>query len=267
MTFFDIVLLAAAGFAAGTVNAIAGGGTFFTFGALVATGLPTLNANTTSALALTPANIASVAAYRDELKLYPREVAIFAAIGAAGSVVGALLLIALGDAGFRPVVPWLLLFATLLFAFNARIGIWAQSLIGKRDKEHGDKELGDKKLGDSGFGVPAYLFIAASSVYGGFFGAGIGIIMLAALGIIESGNYHKINAIKNVVAMVNQAIAVALFIGGGLISWPHALVTMAASVVGGYLGVGLARRLPAPVVRATVVTIGAALTVIFFWRG
>lgn len=257
MSALDIVLLAVAGFAAGVVNAVAGGGTFFTFGALVATGLPTLNANTTSALALTPANIASVAAYRKELKLYPREALIFSVIGAVGSVFGALLLIWLGDAGFRPFVPWLLLFATLLFALNSRIATMAQSLIGKRDNGPGD----------GGLGLPAYLFVSLSSVYGGFFGAGIGIIMLAALGIIESGNFHKINAIKNLVAMVNQAIAVALFVGGGLISWPHALVTMAASVVGGYLGVSVARRVPVPVIRTVVVTIGAALTVIFFWRG
>jgi uncharacterized membrane protein YfcA len=256
VTGIDVALLAVAGFAAGVVNAVAGGGTFFTFGALVETGLPTLTANTTSALALTPANIASVAAYRKELALYPREALVFSVIGAGGSLLGALLLIWLGDAGFRPFVPWLLLFATLLFAFNSHIATMAQSLIGKRDDGAG-----------GGLGLPAYLFISLSSVYGGFFGAGIGIIMLAALGIIETGNFHKINAIKNLVAMVNQAVAVALFVGGGLISWPEAFVTMAASVVGGYLGVSVARRVPVPIIRAVVVTIGAALTVIFFLRG
>lgn len=252
MTLVDIALLTAAGFAAGVVNAVAGGGTFFTFAALVATGLPTISANATSALALTPANIASVLAYREELRVHGREAWIFGAVSVIGAALGAVALIWLGDPGFRRFVPWLLLFATLLFAFSGPISRLTAPAIGDgRAASHGG----------------AYALIALLGVYGGFFGAGIGIIMLAGLGLLEPGNFHKINAIKAVVATVIQAVAIILFIGGGLISWPHALVTMVAAALGGYLGVDVARRVPEPVVRAVVVAIGAALTAVFFLRG
>src|SRR5205085_3060911 len=121
-----IILLVAAGFAAGIVNAIAGGGTFFTFAALVASGLPTLDANATSAVALTPANLASVVAYRSEVTRYIRDIIPLAALSIAGAAIGTWLLITIGDAGFRPTVPWLLLLATLLFAFSGRIGVVTQ---------------------------------------------------------------------------------------------------------------------------------------------
>lgn len=251
MSLVDILLLAGAGFAAGVVNAVAGGGTFFTFGALVATGLPTLNANATSALALTPANIASVVAYQREILANPREVAIFAAIGTAGGIAGALLLLRLGDVGFRPFVPWMLLFATCLFAISGHLRAIIAPVVASRSL---------------GVRLTAYALVAILSIYGGFFGAGMGIMLLAAMAVIEAGDYHKANSIKNVVAMMIQLLAVALFIGGGLVSWPHGLVAMTASVVGGYLGVDVARRVPERIVRAVVVTIGAILTVIFFLR-
>lgn len=251
MALVDILLLAIAGFAAGVVNAVAGGGTFFTFGALVAAGLPTLNANATSALALTPANIASVAAYRTELRQYPREALIFACLGAAGGIAGALLLMWLGDVGFRPFVPWLLLFATCLFAISGKLRAIIAPLVASRSM---------------GIRFTAYALVGVLSIYGGFFGAGMGIMLLAAMAVIEAGNYHKANSIKNVVAMMIQFVAIVLFILGGLVSWPHGLVTMTASVVGGYLGVDVARRVPERYVRTAVVTIGAALTVIFFLR-
>jgi uncharacterized membrane protein YfcA len=108
--------------------------------------------------------------------------------------------------------------------------------------------------------------MAIVSVYGGFFGAGMGIMMLAALAILESGDFHKSNAIKNVVACLVQIVSAGLLIAGGLIHWPHALVTMAASIAGGYLGVRIARRVPEKIIRTVVVTVGAALTVVFFLR-
>ena len=251
MSLIDILLLAGAGFAAGVVNAVAGGGTFFTFGALVAAGLPTLNANATSALALTPANIASVVAYRREIMANLREAAIFAGLGAAGGIAGALLLMRLGDVGFRPFLPWLLLFATCLFAISGHLRTIIAPIVASRSLA---------------VRFTASALVGILSIYGGFFGAGMGIMLLAAMAVIEAGNYHKANSIKNVVAMMIQLVAVVVFIGGGLVSWPHGLVAMTASVVGGYLGVDVARRVPERVVRAVVVTIGAALTVIFFMR-
>jgi uncharacterized protein len=251
VTSLQILLLVLAGFAAGTVNAVAGGGSFFTFAALVFGGLPSLDANATSAVALTPSNVAIVVGYRAELRKYFREMLPFLVLGAIGAAVGAWLLIAIGDEGFRPTVPWLLLVATVLFALSTRINrlvapFAASSTVAAR--------------------FAALLLMAIVSVYGGFFGAGMGIMMLAALAIIESGDFHKSNAIKNVVAFLVQVVSAGLLIAGGLIHWPHAFITMAASVAGGYLGVGIARRVPENIIRAVVVTVGAALTVVFFLR-
>lgn len=251
MTSLQIILLVLAGFAAGTVNAVAGGGSFFTFAALAFGGLPALDANATSAVALTPSNVAIVVGYRAELRKYFREMLPFLVLGAIGAAVGAWLLIAIGDEGFRPTVPWLLLVATVLFALSTRINrliapFAASSTVAAR--------------------FAALLLMAIVSVYGGFFGAGMGIMMLAALAIIESGDFHKSNAIKNVVAFLVQVVSAGLLIAGGLIHWPQAFITMAASVAGGYLGVGIARRVPEHIIRAVVVTVGAALTVVFFLR-
>jgi uncharacterized membrane protein YfcA len=214
--------------AAGTINAIAGGGTFITFAALVASGLPTLDANATSAVALTPANLASVAAYRSEVRTYFREMLPFAIIGLIGGGIGALLLIWLGDGGFRPLVPWLLV-ATLMFAFSSQIRAFAAPF---SQGQHTTAKL------------VAYGVMTIVAIYGGFFGAGIGIMMLAALSIIASGDYHKANSTKILVAFLIQVVSAALLIAGGLVHWPQALVTIVASSLGGYYGVGLARIVP-----------------------
>lgn len=251
MTLFEFLLLAVAGFAAGAVNAIAGGGTFFTFSALVAGGLPTLDANATSAVALTPANIASVTAYRKEFRLYWREIVPFSIIGAIGGIFGAVLLVRLGDIGFRPLVPWLLLVATVLFALSGRLRQFIAPFVESQSPAAR---------------ATAYGLMAIVSVYGGFFGAGMGIMMLAAMAVIEGGNFHKANTIKNMVSFFAQGAAIILLIAGGLVHWPQAIVTMVASIVGGYLGVGVARRVPEKIIRAAVVSVGAVLTVIFFMR-
>lgn len=251
MTVLEFLLLAVAGFAAGAVNAVAGGGTFFTFSALVAGGLPTLDANATSAVALTPANIASVTAYRKEFRLYWREIVPFSVIGAIGGIFGAVLLVKLGDIGFRPLVPWLLLVATVLFALSGRLRQFIAPFVESRSPAAR---------------ATAYGLMAIVSVYGGFFGAGMGIMMLAAMAVIEGGNFHKANTIKNMVSFFAQGAAIILLIAGGLVHWPQAIVTMVASIVGGYLGVGVARRVPEKIIRAAVVSVGAVLTVIFFMR-
>jgi uncharacterized membrane protein YfcA len=251
MTVVDIVLLLISGFAAGAINAVAGGGSFFSFAALVAAGLPTLDANATSAAALAPSNVAIAIGYRSELREHFRDIVAFSLIGLAGGALGAYILIALGDAGFRPLVPWLLLAATLTFALSNRlravIAPWA-----------GGNSVAALAVG--------YVVMTVVSVYGGFFGAGMGIMMLAALAILEGGDYHRANAIKNIVAMLIQAISAIVLIAGGLVHWSQALVVMAASIAGGYFGVGLARRVPLPVIRAAVIIAGAVLTLIFFRR-
>jgi uncharacterized protein len=251
VTFLQILLLILSGFVAGAVNAFAGGGTFFTFAALVFAGVPTLDANATSAVALTPANLAGVVGYRHEVRRHSRELLPIVVISLVGAAFGAWLLISIGDEGFRPTVPWLLLFATVLFAFAPRItGMVAPFAA----------------AGSTAWRIAAYLVITLVAIYSGFFGAGAGIMMLAALAIVEGGDFHKSNAIKNVVAFLAQIMSSALLIVGGLVHWQQALIIMAASVAGSYFGVLAARRAPVRLIRAAVVTAGAALTVVFFLR-
>lgn len=251
MTFMQIFLLALSGFAAGAVNAVAGGGTFFTFAALVFAGLPTLDANATSAVALTPANFAGVAGYRDELRKYAREVMPIVVISLAGAALGAWILIAIGDEGFRPTVPWLLLFATVLFAVAPSLN----RIVAPAARSN-----------TAAFRLFAYLLITLVAIYSGFFGAGAGIMMLAALAIVEGGDFHKSNAIKNVVALLAQFVSSALLIAGGLVHWREAIIVMVASVAGTFVGLHAARRAPVRMIRAVVVTVGAVLTVLFFIR-
>ncbi len=250
MSVAEIVALVLAGFIGSIANAMAGGGTFFTFAAMVAFGLPALDANATSAVGFLPSSLAIGAAYRDETLARWRKVVPYGVIGIVGGIGGAVLLIRLGDARFRPLVPWLIGGATLLFAFSGQLRTAVQRIAG-----HGG-------IGPLG----GYALISGIAVYGGFFGAGMGIMLLAGLALVEHGDFHEANATKNIVATLSQTVAVVLFIIGGLVRWPEAIITMLAGTAGGYVGVILARRIPIGVVRGVVVAVGAALTVVFAVR-
>jgi uncharacterized membrane protein YfcA len=246
----DFAILAAAGFLSGALNAVAGGGTFFTFAALLAAGLPPITANATSAVALAIGSLASAAAYRREISSLWRNMLRLALASAVGALVGALILVALDNVTFRGLIPWLLLFATVVFALGPRIA----GAVGTAD-------IGAPTLARRLAGM-AIQFLTA--VYGGFFGAGMGFLMLASLGLTEGTDYHRINAIKQILAIIIQAVAIVIFIHGGLIAWPAALVTMAAAVAGGYLGVDVARKVPGSIMRGFVIASGAALTLYYF---
>jgi uncharacterized membrane protein YfcA len=167
---------------------------------------------------------------------------------ALGSLIGAVVLITLDNETFARFVPWLLLLATLVFAFGPRIS----------------KLLPERAHDDPKHRAVAAVVQFVMSIYGGFFGAGMGIMMLASLGITEGQNFHRINALKHILSTVIQTASILIFIQGGVISWPEALVLIAAVVVGGWLGVGVARRFPLAVVRGFVIATGAALTVYYF---
>jgi uncharacterized membrane protein YfcA len=252
MTFTEIVLLALAGFAGGVANAVAGGGTFFSFPIMVAFGMSTLDANATTAVGFVPGSLATTAAYWQDTRHRVREIVPFALIGIAGGVVGALLVIGIGDAGFRPTVPWLLAGATLVFAFSGKIKAYTA-----RFTQKGARHA--KAI--------AYVLMGLAAIYGGFFGAGLGIMVLATLAVIEDGDFHRANATKNILCVLAQIMAVVLFVWNGLVHWPQALVTITGAILGGYYGIVVARRVPEHIVRAVVVAVGTVLSLIFFVRG
>lgn len=242
-------LLALAAFAAGVLNAIAGGGSFLTFPALVFTGVPPIVANATSALAVSPGYLGSTLGFRRELReLPPARLRREALIASIGGVAGALLLLVTPASVFSGIVPWLLLFATVLFAAGPRIA-----------KRVGARQGAGARWRDPG--------LFAVSVYGGYFNGGLGILLMALYTLAGESRINTMNALKNFNSLVLSWLSVAAFVVAGAIAWKQGLLMMAAATLGGFVGAHGARRLPAAWIRAVVIATGAIMSVVFFAKG
>lgn len=253
----SLVLVPIVAFVAGIGNAVAGGGTFFTFPALTGlAGLTEKAANITSTLGLWPGSAASVAAARPELRKVPRALALrFGAISLVGGVIGSLLLLWTSAEAFRLVVPWLLAFATVIFGFSQRIAAWAQ--LASRDQR--------------AFPILVAVVQLLVAIYGGYFGAGIGILMLAGLAFSGIDDLHVINGLKVLLATLINGIAVVVFaayelVGEGGVVWRYAIPMAVLSSFGGFAGIAVARRLPRERLRAFILVIGVALTLAYFYK-
>jgi len=242
-----LVVLAAA--CSGVVNSIAGGGTLLTFPALLGLGIPPLIANATSTVALWPASLSSMWGYRRELQGARGWALRFAVPSLLGGAVGALLLLRTPPHLFDALVPALVLGATLLFVLQRPLLAMVRRRGGLRLPGNGDLPPASSALLAAQFGI---------GVYGGYFGAGIGILMLAALGFMGFTNIHRMNGLKSWGALCMNAVAAALFATSRLVNWPVALAMAAGSVAGGYFGAGVARRIGQEPVRAAIVGIGFA---------
>lgn len=233
---------------AGIVNSIAGGGTLLTFPSLIAAGLNPLSANATSTVALLPGALSSMLAYRGELAGARRWAALFAVPSLAGGALGAFLLLHTSPEVFERVVPWLVLGATALFLLQRPLLRWIR----------GDAAATTTDLAISGTTPSPALLLGqfAVGVYGGYFGAGIGILMLAALGLMGFTNIHRMNGLKNWGGFCMNAVAALGFALSGLVDWPVALVMAVGSVVGGYIGARAAQRVPQDIVRGAVAVVG-----------
>jgi hypothetical protein len=247
------VVVAAAAFAAGLINSIAGGGTLVSFPALLWAGRDPVLANATSTAALWPASLAGVYGFRRELKGGARTFLLFGAPSLAGGVLGAALLLRTPSETFGRLVPFLILFATLLLA--------AQEPISRRLRRSGE---GHEPTRAWWAGAVAFQFCVG--VYGGYFGAGIGILMLAALGLLGFTDIHRMNALKNLLAICINGVAAVYFIAGGAVIWSDVLVMTFAAVAGGYTGARLAYRLGRRFVRLAVIIIGLVMSVSLFFR-
>lgn len=252
MSLLDAMLLLAAGFAGGTVNAIAGGASFFTFPAMLAVGIPPVAANASNATALVPASlVAAWAQRRDLADAGLRRLPVLALLSVAGGVVGAVLLLVSSDDAFMVAVPFLLLVATALFAFSPRL----LAMVRARRPSHG----GGLKLTARTAAV-----LIPCLIYGGYFGAGLGIMLLAGLAVSGLDELRVANALKNGMSALVNSVAVAIFISQGLVAWPATLAMMAGAALGGFAGARIARRLPQRLFRAIVIGVGSLLTVWYF---
>jgi uncharacterized protein len=239
-----LALLCLAAFVAGAINSVAGGGTLLTFPALLAIGVPPIAANATSTVALVPGSFAGFWGFRDELKGSRRELIAFAIPSLIGGVIGALFVDRVGDRTFARLVPWLIFSATALFALQPMVKAWLARAVPDAPRKRAPYAL-------------AFQFVVA--IYGGFFGAGMGILMLATLGFLGLTNIHRMNGVKNFAAVCINGVAAVTFIILGRVRWPLALMMAVAAIAGGTLGARLAKRMGETNVRRVVIGIGVAI--------
>jgi uncharacterized protein len=248
MTPAELAFLAVAGFGAGVVNGVAGGGSMVSFPALLVVGVPSLAANVTSTVGIWPGYAGGAAGFRRNLAAQRDRLRALAPIALAGAVVGSLLILVTPEDAFDALAPWLVLAACALFA--------AQPHLARRlAVDHRDDDGGGGGGGHAGLRV-AGVFVA--SVYGAYFGAGLGVLLLAVLGITLPGRLADLNAVRTVLALLVNSIAVVVFAVAAPVVWSAAAAMAVSSLAGGYVGARSAARMPVPVFRAVVLALGLA---------
>ncbi|MPY94165.1 MAG: TSUP family transporter [Acidimicrobiia bacterium] len=246
----DYGLAAVAAVGAGVVNAVAGGGTLITFPTLVALGIPAVNSNITNTVALCPGYFGGTFAQRQDLEGQGHRLRVFSMLAVVGGLLGSVLLVVSSEELFRDLVPFLVLGACALLAFQSRI----RMALPARSASSGDSGPGP--------GATAAMFVTC--VYGGYFGAGMGIVTLATLSIAVPDTFPRTNALKQAVTLVTNVIAALFFAFSGEVRWGAALVMAPAALLGGNLGGRLARRVDARLMRVVVVMIGLVVAVQFW---
>jgi uncharacterized membrane protein YfcA len=241
-------------FIAGAINSVAGGGTLLTFPALVWIGLPSVVANATSTVALLPGSLGGVLGYREDMRSLPPRSYFLIIPSTIGGIIGAVLLAITPTNVFDRLVPLLILFATVLFMVQEPV----QRMIKTPGKAH---------AGRTSWLVGALVFQLFVAVYGGYFGAGMGILMLAAFGILGYADIHQMNGLKVLLAVFINGVAAVYFIWKGLVVWPEAIIMAVASIVGGVWGAGFARLIGQKGVRRIVIAIGFGMALSMLIRG
>jgi uncharacterized protein len=251
ITLLEFMFLFLAALAAGGLNAVAGGGSFFSFPTLIAVGVPSIQANATNTVALWPGVVSSSVAYRKTLHKLRDRLLRFGAVSLIGGGVGAWLLLNTPESTFERLIPFLLLLATAIFATSPRINAWLRSQ-NRHPLENN---------------IPAQMVLQfVIGIYGGYFGGGIGIMMLALLAISGMDDLNEANALKLVLNTLINGVAIIIFVVAGQIVWAAAGVMIVGAVLGGYGGALAAQRVDQKYVRRFVVTVGALLSVYFFYK-
>lgn len=245
MTPADAALVSAAGLLAGAINAVAGGGTLISFPALLAAGLPPVTANITSSVGLLAGYLGGSVAYRRELAGQRARVRLLLPAAAIGAVLGAILLLLTPQDAFRTAVPYLVLASCLLLALQPRLA----RALARRPRA-------------SELPVPALLAVGLASVYGSYFGAGLGVLLLAILGVLLTEDLQRLNALKGLLSLLVNIVGVVVFLLATHVAWAYVGLLSVSAYVGATFGVGLARRLPAAGLRAAVITLGVIVAVV-----
>jgi uncharacterized protein len=253
MSLLHAALMFAAAFFAGAVNSIAGGGTLLTFPILIWLGLDPKVANATSTVALWPGLFGGVFGFRREMNDSSLILMRLGVISVIGGGVGAWLLIATPSPTFARLVPFLILFATILFMLQGPVNRWLH--LPAADGES-----------TKAWWIGAMIFQFFSAIYGGYFGAGNGILMLAAMGLLGLHDIHRANGIKNFLGICINCVAVVAFSIANLVSWPRALLMAVAALAGGYVGARTAQRVGRVFIRRAIVAIGFVITIVMLWR-
>jgi uncharacterized membrane protein YfcA len=255
MTFLQVLILFIAAILGGTLNSVAGGGSFITLPTLIFTGVLPINANATSTVALWPGSLASVGAYRQELVKQKRSLVILlSGTSLIGGILGAELLLNTSQSTFVKLLPYLLLVATVLFALSGPVTARL------RERSTQGSSLSWLTM----VGICFLQLVIA--IYGGYFGGGVSILMLATLGLMGMENIHEMNAMKTLLNAFINGVALVLFIIKGIVAWPEAIVMIIGAIIGGYGGAYFARKLDPRLIRWFVIGVGVVMTIYFFVR-
>jgi uncharacterized membrane protein YfcA len=251
MEFWQFALIGIGAFLAGGVNALAGGGTLISFPLLTAMGMPAVVANITNTVALCPGYFGATIAQWKQIVEQKQRVLLFLPAAIAGGIVGGYLLLHTGERIFRELIPYLILLATLLLALGTPLRKWLD-----HKKTSGKIEIW--------IAIAGVLAILLAAIYGGYFGAGMSVILLAVLGVIANDSITNLNALKQLLALATNLAAAVFFVFSGNVNWPAALVMAVFALAGGAAGGRLAGKISATVLRWTVVGIGLAVSIYYF---
>lgn len=252
MNALDFVLIGVAAVAGGAVNALAGGGTLITFPMLTAVGIPAVAANVTNTVALCPGYLGGALAQKEDLRGQERRLWLLVPAGVVGGILGGILLLNTGERLFRQLVPYLILFASLLLAVQPMLRTWLVRY--QKERGHTSSEVG--AIGP----------VTLAAIYGGYFGAGLGVITLAVLALVLEDTLTRLNALKQALSLSINVAAALFFVFSGQVVWPAALVMAVGALAGGVLGGRLAGRVQPSVLRWIVVTIGVVVAVVYWVR-
>lgn len=253
------VWLTMAAFIAGVLNAVAGGGSFLLFPAILGMKVLPVQANATNTVALWPGQLTSVAAYREDVRKNLTVAIPMAFAGFLGGTAGAIVLLHTPQTTFLHLVPWLLLIAAVIFAVSGPVSKWLEHLKFVRSRTSGG-EVHRPRM------IPVFLGMMFVCFYIGYFGAGAGFLIITLLSLFGYQDLNEINALKVVATTMANGIAFVLFVINGQVVWRYCLLAMVTCAVGGYTSASLARKVPQPVLRGTVVVIGLGMAAWFFWR-